>query len=346
VVKTYKLTYEDVEILHAVFNRDTATARWRLGSSLLKEYMEHFSAKAEKLAISSAASEGRATFTSFTEKLVDGKDTLKQPLHTNVSLDIGNFEEFSVDDGVRVGVSLKDFTAVAWFAAILETMVEARYSVPGRAMQVAYAKDGLEAVYTLMTAQDNRISQSLGGPGSQMGRVVAVQRREPVETREETPRREMMERQESGRPPTERLESVRPSGRESTAGTIHQPTPRRETPASLAPQQNFSYRPTQQLPPMPPTPPPPPQTAPLFLYREDEDEMDDSDREHNLFGEMDQERGSFTLGWDTTYAGNAEKGEKTVNKKKRGRNTVEDEDDDSDGDFVMPTQQPRVSLRS
>lgn len=71
VLKTYKLTYEEVDVMHAIFDKDLARNRWCIKSRLLREYMEHFGAKAEQLDISSES--GRAAFTSFTEKLVDGK---------------------------------------------------------------------------------------------------------------------------------------------------------------------------------------------------------------------------------------------------------------------------------
>ncbi|KAF8537640.1 Rad9/Ddc1, partial [Trichophaea hybrida] len=154
VLKTYKLTYEDVDIMHAIFDKSAAAQHWRISSSLLKEYMEHFGAKAEQLEVSSAAASGRASFTSFTEKLIDGKEILKQPLQTTVALDTGDFDEFHVDDGVRVSVSLKDFKAITGHASTLEVPVEAWYSRPGKPMQVTYARDGMDVEFTLMTAAD------------------------------------------------------------------------------------------------------------------------------------------------------------------------------------------------
>ena len=71
VLKTYRLTYEEVDVMHAVFDKDTARNMWVVKGRLLREFMEHFGPKAEQLDISSE--NGRAAFTSFTEKLVDGK---------------------------------------------------------------------------------------------------------------------------------------------------------------------------------------------------------------------------------------------------------------------------------
>jgi len=69
-VKTYKLTYEDVDVMHAVFDKNAVANRWVMNAKLLKENMEHFGPKAEQLDISGDG--GLATFTSYTEKLMDG----------------------------------------------------------------------------------------------------------------------------------------------------------------------------------------------------------------------------------------------------------------------------------
>lgn len=70
VVKTYKLVYEDVDVMHAVFDKNATDNRWTMSSKLLKEYIEHFGPKAEQLDISGDGR--RATMTSYTEKLMDG----------------------------------------------------------------------------------------------------------------------------------------------------------------------------------------------------------------------------------------------------------------------------------
>ena len=69
-MKTYKLTYEDVDVMHAVFDKNAVANRWVMNAKLLKEYMEHFGPRADQLDIS--GDNGRATFTSYTEKLMDG----------------------------------------------------------------------------------------------------------------------------------------------------------------------------------------------------------------------------------------------------------------------------------
>ncbi|KAF7845660.1 hypothetical protein BT93_L1364 [Corymbia citriodora subsp. variegata] len=71
VTKTYRLTYESTEISHALFDKTTAPNGWTISSRILREYIEYFGTKTENLDL--LAKDGKAIFTSFTEKVMDGK---------------------------------------------------------------------------------------------------------------------------------------------------------------------------------------------------------------------------------------------------------------------------------
>lgn len=71
MAKTYRLTYESVEIMHALFDKAAATQGWRISSRMMREYIEYFGPKTEQLDL--VAQDGKAIFTSFTEKIQDGK---------------------------------------------------------------------------------------------------------------------------------------------------------------------------------------------------------------------------------------------------------------------------------
>ena len=71
VIKTYKLTYESVEVMHALFNKDAAKNTWTIGASTLRSFAEYFGANTEQLDISSEG--GRATFMSYTERIMNGR---------------------------------------------------------------------------------------------------------------------------------------------------------------------------------------------------------------------------------------------------------------------------------
>lgn len=71
MTKTYRLTYESVEVMHALFDKTVASQGWRIRAGVLREYVEFFGPKTEQLDI--VAMDGRANFTSYTEKIQDGK---------------------------------------------------------------------------------------------------------------------------------------------------------------------------------------------------------------------------------------------------------------------------------
>ena len=75
MTKTYRLTYEPVEVMHALFDRTAATQGWKISARVLREYIEYFGPKTEQLDL--LAQEGKAIFTSFTEKVSDGKGKLR-----------------------------------------------------------------------------------------------------------------------------------------------------------------------------------------------------------------------------------------------------------------------------
>jgi cell cycle checkpoint control protein RAD9A len=74
MTKTYRLTYEPVEVMHALFDRTAATQGWKISARVLREYIEYFGPKTEQLDL--LAQDGKAIFTSFTEKIQNGKGML------------------------------------------------------------------------------------------------------------------------------------------------------------------------------------------------------------------------------------------------------------------------------
>ncbi|KAI4107403.1 MAG: hypothetical protein L6R37_001634 [Teloschistes peruensis] len=143
VTKTYKLTYESVKVEHALFNHNAANNRWRISANVLRSFLEYFGANTEQLAIS--AEDGRVAFTSYTEKIMNGKEILKHPLETSIAIDTLDFEEFSVEEKMLVAISVKDFRAIVLHAETLKTSVQAQYSFPTRPMQILYQEHGLQS---------------------------------------------------------------------------------------------------------------------------------------------------------------------------------------------------------
>lgn len=153
VIKTYRLTYEAAEVMHALFDRTVAKNRWSLNSGALREYIEYFGAKTEMLDIH-AGEDGRAVFKSYTEKISNGKEILKHPLVTAVAVNTSDFDNFEVHPSLHIVISVKDFKAIVTHADTLKTSLKAFYSQPTRPLQFSYSTGGLACEFTLMTSGD------------------------------------------------------------------------------------------------------------------------------------------------------------------------------------------------
>ncbi|KAL9625758.1 MAG: hypothetical protein Q9160_000078 [Pyrenula sp. 1 TL-2023] len=159
VIKTFKLTYEAVEILRANFDTNSSPNYWIIQSRTIKDIVEYFGPKTEQL--DWYYDQGKVIFTSYTDKISDGKQVLKQPLHTSVAIERKDFDDFSVQEGLHIGIVVKDFKAIVAHADTLHTGITARYAQGNRPMQLAYQSDGLLCEYTLMTR-----GHSTGAPNS------------------------------------------------------------------------------------------------------------------------------------------------------------------------------------
>ncbi|KAL8669040.1 MAG: hypothetical protein Q9168_006351 [Polycauliona sp. 1 TL-2023] len=167
VTKTYKLNYESTEIKHALFNRNGAKNAWRIGAGVLRSFLEYFGTATEHLDI--YAEDGRVAFTSYTEKVMHGREILKHPLETSIALDTLDFEEFTVEEKMHIAISVKDFRAIVLHAETLKTTVQACYSFPTRPIQLAYNENGVECEFTLMTIGDYQGSSMTPAPISVRG---------------------------------------------------------------------------------------------------------------------------------------------------------------------------------
>ncbi|EAW13939.1 putative DNA repair protein rad9 [Aspergillus clavatus NRRL 1] len=168
VIRTYKLTYEPVEIQHAIFDRSSVTNQWSIDPRYLKEITDHFSVSAEQLDIYSDG--GKVIFTSFTTKITEGNglyllsmercsnavlttplEILKQPVHTSVAIDKRDFEDYSALDELHIAITLKDFKTIIAHAETTDVLITARYTRPCRPLQLAYRFPGVRSEFTLMT---------------------------------------------------------------------------------------------------------------------------------------------------------------------------------------------------
>lgn len=149
VLKKYRLYYEGGEVLRASFDSQSSTNHWTVSSKTLRDVVEYFGPKTDQL--DWCFQDGKVTFISYTEKVQNGKEILKQPMHTSVALERKDFNAFDVQEGLHIGIIVKDFRAIVAHAETMRADVTARYSRGNRPMQIAYGQTGATAEFTLMT---------------------------------------------------------------------------------------------------------------------------------------------------------------------------------------------------
>lgn len=149
VVKTFKLTYESANVLRANFDGVASPNHWTTSARTLRDIVEYFGAKTDQLDWS--FEKGKVNFMSYAEKIADGRDIFKQPIHTSVAIEREDFQEFNVQEGLHIGIVVRDFRAIVSHADGLGVGVTARYSKGNRPMQITYGNDGIICAFTLMT---------------------------------------------------------------------------------------------------------------------------------------------------------------------------------------------------
>ncbi|KAG5438934.1 hypothetical protein PCANB_002264 [Pneumocystis canis] len=71
VLKTYKITYEQFQIMHALYDKSSCRNTWKINSRILKEHLDHFSTRAEELTL--MIQNDKLLLTSFAEGLIHDK---------------------------------------------------------------------------------------------------------------------------------------------------------------------------------------------------------------------------------------------------------------------------------
>ncbi|KAK4241866.1 hypothetical protein C8A03DRAFT_11885 [Achaetomium macrosporum] len=156
ITASHSLPYEVKPPTHAKFNRDEAGNRWSISSRTLRQLMDHFGPGIELLDINTDEEARVVNFTCFTEKVqkrgaVSNEAVLKKPLHTNVAVEMDEFDDVEVQDKLHIIISVKDFRAILQHAQMTSGALTTSYSNPGRPMKLSYSADGVLCEFILMT---------------------------------------------------------------------------------------------------------------------------------------------------------------------------------------------------
>ncbi|KAI5867917.1 Rad9-domain-containing protein [Durotheca rogersii] len=158
ITTKYRLPFEVSPPVHAKFDKEEAINHWSIPSRTLRQLMDHFGPGIEYLDIHSKG-EDVVNFTCFSEKVKNGEEVLKKPLHTSVAVERDEFEDFVVEeDKLHIIISVKDFRAIVFHAGSLGSQISTCYSVPSKPMQLRYDGDGIKCEFLLMTVGERRAS--------------------------------------------------------------------------------------------------------------------------------------------------------------------------------------------
>ncbi|KAM3148648.1 hypothetical protein ABEW05_011120 [Botrytis cinerea] len=139
VLKIYRLNFEAVPPLHALFSSEAANNSWSISSKTLREFAEHFGPGTEQLDIFS----------------LDGR-----PLRTTIAVETLEFVEFTVEEQLHIVISVKDFKSIIAHAGISNTNIRALYSNPSSPMQLTYSEGGMQCEFILMTTGEARATSA------------------------------------------------------------------------------------------------------------------------------------------------------------------------------------------
>lgn len=153
VIKTYKLTYESADVLHATFDKAGSLNTWTVAARTLRDVVEYFGPKTEH--VDWYLHDDKVTFTSYTEKVQVGREIIRQPTHTSVQLNIRDFDECKIEPDLHISIPVKDLRSIVAHADTMKTTMKATYSRGHRPSQLSYASGGLAAEFTLMTKGTN-----------------------------------------------------------------------------------------------------------------------------------------------------------------------------------------------
>ena len=201
-------------------------------------------------------------------------------MHTSIAIDTLDFEEFKVEEKLRIGISVKDFKAIVSHAERLKTSISAFYSYPNRPMQLMYQENGMLCEFTLMTIGEYRAGSMTPAP---------------VDVRSAS--RAASEQQHTRQ--SSRQRSAEPSGQPSRQHSAQAQTPQRSASAYMPPptepaSRGFIRDPQSQRQQRPTPPPPKASLDPNSLFL-----PEDAEEEDRVWGERSYEDEQDVLGWDS-----------------------------------------------
>ncbi|KAK3368149.1 Rad9-domain-containing protein [Podospora didyma] len=219
ITASHSLSFEIKAPTHAKFDEAEAVNHWNISSRTLRQVMDHFGPGIELLDINTDDDTRVVNFTCFTEKVQKRgapveEAVLKKPLHTNIAVEMDEFDDVQVQDKLHIIISVKDFRAILQHAQSTNGELVTRYSNPGRPMKLSYSRDGLLCEFVLMTvgekdaisqkhknSRQNAVSNARPELDSVSHRASSIVNNQKHQTQEAAPRPSAQQKTPSARQP-------------------------------------------------------------------------------------------------------------------------------------------------
>lgn len=112
VSKIYKTPCIDSgQIFHGEIDKSSVVSWFKCDSKLFRSCLNHVSPRSEEVGL--VFDETNVTLTAFTRAIKSDKEILKQPLQTQISISLGQFDSFDMKIGTGVSFRHKEFAVVA-----------------------------------------------------------------------------------------------------------------------------------------------------------------------------------------------------------------------------------------
>ncbi|KAJ3147024.1 Cell cycle checkpoint control protein rad9b [Geranomyces variabilis] len=132
ILKTHKLHFELCDPLAAIYSKASAPHHWTISSKLAHDWLAHFHARLEEITMRCA--HGEMALKSFTETvLADEEDQMgSRSLQTELTVDVEDFDAFTVAAPTEVTFDLRNLKAILSFADAMGQPVSAFFDQAGR----------------------------------------------------------------------------------------------------------------------------------------------------------------------------------------------------------------------
>ncbi|KAG4306004.1 hypothetical protein PORY_000914 [Pneumocystis oryctolagi] len=143
ILKTYNITYEQSQVMHALCNKSLCKNKWKINSRIFKEHLDHFSTRAEEL-----------TLMIQNDKLLLTK-VLKQPIQTAILIDKRDFEEIDFEEHSIITFPLKEFKAVVILGDSMNMILNAYFNTGGAPILFEFEKDIFSTRFIFATTSES-----------------------------------------------------------------------------------------------------------------------------------------------------------------------------------------------